>query len=45
MSDQPKSSGAAAFRERAKKQQEGELLELSSGMVVKVRRPNETRLI
>src|SRR3954447_149640 len=38
-------SGAAAFRERAKKQQEGEILELSSGMVVKVRRPNESKLI
>src|SRR3954465_13207063 len=45
MSNQPPLSGAAAFRERSKKQQEGELLELSSGMVVKVRRPNESKLI
>src|SRR4051794_6977503 len=45
MSNQPKVSGAAAFRERAKKQQEGEVLTLSSGMVVKVRRPNDTKLI
>jgi hypothetical protein len=44
MSNKPL-SGAAAFHERAKKQQEGELLELSSGMVVRVRRPNETKLI
>jgi hypothetical protein len=38
-------SGAAAFRERSQKRQEGEVLELSSGMVVKVRRPNENKLI
>ena len=38
-------SGAAAFRERSQRQQEGEILELSSGMVVKVRRPNDTKLI
>src|SRR4051794_1715090 len=38
-------SGAAAFRERSKRQQEGEILELASGMVVKVRRPNESKLI
>lgn len=45
MSDQPTLSGAAAFRQRSRKQEEGEVLELSSGMVVKVRRPNETKLI
>src|SRR4051812_14283742 len=45
MSNEHVLSGAAAFRERSKKQQEGEVLELSSGMVVKVRRPNETKLI
>src|SRR3954452_7363949 len=38
-------SGAAAFRERRKQQEEGELLELSTGMVVRVRRPQESRLI
>jgi len=45
MSDQKKLSGAAAFRARAKKQDEGEMLELSSGMVIRIRRPNENKLI
>ncbi len=40
-----KLSGAAAFRDRARKYDEGELLELSTGMTVKVRRPNEAKLI
>lgn len=45
MSDELTLSGAAAFRDRSKRQEAGELLELPSGMVVKVRRPNENKLI
>src|SRR4051812_32091894 len=45
MTDQQNLSGAAAFRERSRKQEEGEIVELSSGMVIKLRRPNEAMLI
>src|SRR4051794_17364979 len=45
MTDQPPLSGAAAFRDRFKQQEAGETLKLSSGKVVKIKRPNEAALI
>lgn len=45
MAKQPTVSNAQAFRKRKLEQDEGEIIELSSGLVVKVKRPSVPHMI